>query len=298
MIIRRGEKKRKQKNKINRKRPSLGLIIKKFFFWTIFLGFWATALWTIFFSDVMRANQVVVESSRVQKEEVEAIVRDSISKKYLSLIPQDNLLLIPEKKIEQRIKQKFIFIRDVEVTRSFPRSIKVHVEERESHIVWCSNNKCLLVDERAEAFYELGPNDKKLEEQLVQVKDLSGKEVQLEMRVAEPSFIKFCEDLPDRIALFTGIQIENRLETPSSMSEEVRASTVGGWTLMLSTERSVDAQSEILKKVIKDKIPSDKIQQLEYIDLRIKGKATFKFSESEPEEHEDEAKSEEEEDAS
>lgn len=280
MIIRRGDKKRKQNRKINRERPSFGLILKKIFFWLIFLSFWILTFWTIFYSEVMTVENIEIESSIAEKSEIEQLIRRSISGTYLSVIPKDNLLLVSKKNIRDMIQNEFIFVRRVEMTRSFPKTIKVSIEERESHIIWCSSRKCHLVDERAEAFYEIKEKEV-FEAPVIRVEDQSGKEVFLGSRVAKPNFVEFCEHMPEKITSISGIAVGSELSTPSSMSNEVRVVASDGWSLLLSTERSAETQGEILKKIMNEKIDADKIDEIEYVDLRIKGKATFKFKSDE-----------------
>jgi cell division septal protein FtsQ len=125
----------------------------------------------------------------------------------------------------------------------------------------------------------------------VKINDISGKEVGLGSRVAKTTFVDFCEHMPEKISSIVNLDISSNLFTPSSMSSEVRTSVNNKWDLLLSTERPIETQGEILKKIINEKIEPGKIEEIEYIDLRIKGKATFKLR---PEEEEEENKEQQE----
>lgn len=61
------------------------------------------------------------------------------------------------------------------------------------------------------------------------------------------------------------------------MAEELRVETRDGWRVYFSTARTIETQAKVLREIIDDKITEDNIAQLEYIDLRIKGKASFRF---------------------
>ena len=277
MVIKKVQnKKRKQ----NREKMSLAECCKKIFFWIAFLGFWVLAVWTLLFSDVMRVENIIVDSSRAEKEEVRKIVRSQIDGSYLGIIPKSNLLVTPDDKIKKKLKESFIFAKDVRMKKSFPKTVEISLEERDSHIVWCSNSFCYLVDENAEAFYVVDDPSAEYVENLVVVTDVSNKEVGIGSRVADPIFVEFCERLPGTIGGQTEIEIERNVSTPSSMSEEVRVTTTDGWKILLSTSRGIDSQVEIIKKLLREKIPPEKVSHIEYFDLRIKGKATFRYKES------------------
>lgn len=285
MIFRRG---RNQKKKQNRKRTSVGFVIKRIIFWTVFLGFWAVAFWTLFLSDVMRVESIVVDSSRAEKEEIRRLARDEITGTYLDVLPKDNLLIIPRQAIIESLHNSFIFIKNVKVVRSFPKTIEISVEERESHMIWCNGSSCVLVDERAEAFYNLDSGTNEVAKDLVKVTDTSGKEIIIGARVASPRFIKFCENLPQAVQQQAGITIGNDLETPSSMSEEVKAITSGGWRILFSTNRSIEIQGKVLEKILNETITPERKDKIEYIDLRIKGKTTFKLKNEDDDKDKDE----------
>ncbi|MEA2007414.1 MAG: FtsQ-type POTRA domain-containing protein [Patescibacteria group bacterium] len=292
MIIRRNKKNRKIKN---RKKQSWLSFFRKVVFWLIFILFWGVSLWTLFFSDVMKVTNVesVGDSENFSSFHVEQHVGEIISRKFLGLIPRDNLLLISKKSIVKEIKESHGLIRDVSVERRFPNTIVIGIEERESHIIWCNNEICVLLDERGEAFGDVEDFDG---EKDVRVFDTSNKKFELGDRVAEPEFVFFSEKLPDMFFEELSIEIEPTLQTPSSMSGEIRLKTKDGWEGMFSTNRPMGVQMKVMKKILKEKIGPEKVSQLEYIDLRIKGKAMYKFKQEEEknENEEDEKEVEEE----
>lgn len=280
-----------KKGKQNRARTSWRYVLGKVSFWLFFLGFWTVAIWTILFSDAMRIEEIIVYSNRADVVEVESIAKRAIEGCYFGALPRNNLLIVPNRRIEREVKKSFIFVRDVKVTRSFPKKITVNVEERESHIMWCNLSKCMLVDERAETFFDIEKGKMKTTEDVMVVVDKSDKELDIGTQVANPTFIKFCEELPVVLEKRMGIEIDKTLITPSSMSEEVRVATKEGWRLLLSTNRPIETQGGIARKILEESISKEDIERLEYIDVRIKGKATFKLrqnKEDKSEENEDE----------
>ena len=276
MIIHRN-KNTKKKKKQNRQRASFFSILLRVFFWLVFLGFWGVAIWTLFFSEVMRVGQVVVNSNKADQEQVKRLVRTEMGKRYLSLVPKDNLLIIPKGKIRKALSDSFIFVKKVDIERSFPQTVVVKLTERESHIVWCSGGNCFLVDENAEAFYAVADTSQEQAKDLIVVSDASQKTVQLGERVVSADFVEFCESLSQTLAQKTDVQVEKKMSTPSPMSEEIRVQTTEGWQILFSTARKLEPQVEIIKKILTEKISPEQRKELEYLDLRIKGKATFKL---------------------
>ena len=261
-------------------------IVKKVFFWLIFLGFWGITIWTLLFSDVMKVETVVVDSEKANKKEVKKIAQSEMRGNYLGVVPKGNLLVIPKKKIRESLQESFIFIRSVSIEKDFPKTIKISLEERENHLIWCSRASCFFVDENAEAFFVADISSEDQIGDLVIVSDISEKEIGIGERVAKVSFVKFCENLPQIIKQQTGIEIEKNISTPSFMSEEVRARTKDGWQILFSTSREIDTQAKIINKILRESIPEEKRGEIEYLDLRIKGKATFKLKGEEKDEEE------------
>lgn len=244
----------------------------------VFMLFWGVAVWTLFFSNVMKVQHVVNASTNIGLPDlhIESHVQQIISGKFFNVVPKDNLLLISKKSIINELKKSHKLIRDVSITKKFPTSIIVDIQQRKSHIIWCNKQACMLVDERGEAFCEAEDFDSN---ENVKVLDTSDKSFVLGDRVADPKFVIFSEQLPLAFSDELHIEIEPILRTPSSISEEVRIVTSDGWEGFFSTTRPLEVQLKVLKKILHEKIQLTQMSQLEYVDLRIKGKATYRFKE-------------------
>ncbi len=282
MIIRKNKKNRKTKN---RRKESWLSFIKKIMFWTVFMSFWGVATWTLLFSNVMKVQHIVSTGVSADLSDllIEEHVQQIISGKYFNVVPKDNLLLISKKSIADKLKKDHKLIRDVSIMKKFPTSILVNIQKRKNYIIWCNKHKCMFIDERGEAFCEIEDFE---DNEKIKVIDTSNKAFSLGDRVADPKFAIFSKQLPKALLEELHIEIEPILRTPSSMSEEVRVITSDGWKGFFSTSRSLDVQLKVLKKILREKIQPTQMSQLEYVDLRIKGKATYKFKQHDEEEDE------------
>lgn len=262
----------------NKKKTTFFDIIKKIFFWFLFFGFWVTTIWVLFFSSVMKIAEIEVEDILQEKQTIQTMVRNNISGKYFDFIPRDNLILFPEKRIEREISNKFMLIRKVKIEREFPTKIIVKIERRELSVVWCEDADCWLVDEYAEAFHQIVRQNLKEDDRSVVITDGSGKTVKKGDKVVDAKIIKLSSNLSEIIETESGVEIDQKsIYIPSPVSGELRAETKQGWKVYFSTERPVLIQAKILRKILNSKFIKEDIAELEYIDLRIKGKIIYRF---------------------
>ena len=290
MVAKNRKKNRRIKRKTgNQKRKTGVLIFKRILFWFVFFLFIGTAFWTFFLSSAMRIEEIQINEVQFNKEQLRTDIREVAENSRFLFLKRDNLLLLPVKKIREKIKGQSNLIRDVRIVRKFPKTILVEIEERVSKAVWCSGDNCMILDERGESFQEISVDKKdELSEYYVIITDTSNKEIFLNEKIIGTDFIEFCEKLPGVIKEKASVAIKPFLRLPSSIAGEVRAETEDGWTIYFSTEKNAFLQAMVLKKILKKKIPKDKRGELEYIDLRLKGRVIFKLKEEEKEEIDEE----------
>lgn len=262
----------------NKKKTTFFDIIKKVFFWLFFFGFWIAAIWTIIFSSVMRIENIEIEGATEDKLGVSGIIESVINEKYFEFVPKNNLLTIPFARIENDILNRFIMVRSVLIERKFPKTINVKVERREKFVVWCSGDSCWFVDERAEAFHEIETDDVEKMDREIIIRDGSEKLIERGSKVIGIEIIDLCGKLATLAETSGDLEIKrNSFYIPSPVSGEVRVETRQGWEVYFSTERSILAQFKILGRILGNKIALEDVDELEYIDLRIKGKAVYRF---------------------
>jgi len=262
----------------NKKRNTFFEIFKKMLFWLIFFGFFAAAVWTIVFSPVMKIEKVEIQGAAEDETAISAIIEKDIRGKYFDFIPRNNLLTFPFRKIETEILAEFIMIRKAKIKREFPTKMVLEIERRKDPLIWCSGERCWLVDETGEAFAETEKPHETEGQSDVLVTDGSGKSVEKGDKVAHVEIVDVASNLPLTIADNSGIEIENQsLYIPSPVSGEIRAKTKDAWEIYFSTTRPISGQIEILKRILASKITTEDLAQLEYVDLRLKGKVVYRF---------------------
>jgi cell division septal protein FtsQ len=262
----------------NKKKCSFFEIFKKMLFWMLFLVFFVATFWTIIFSPVMKIGEIEILGANEDKVKILAIIKKDIVGKYFDFIPRNNLLTFPINKIETEISNEFVMVRNVKIEREFPTKIVLKIEKRRDPIIWCSNENCWLVDETAAAFAKIEKPYEIIAESDILVTDGSGKDVEKGDRVAHVEIIEIASNLSRIISENSGIEAEKKsIYIPASVSGEIRIKTKESWEIYFSTARPILGQVEILKKILASKITLEDLAQLEYVDLRLKGKVVYRF---------------------
>lgn len=275
VIINRSQRAAKKATKAQWKK-----IIRRILFWTLFIAFISVCIWILFFSAMLEVTLINVANKRIERSKVEDLVRQRVAGAYWGVLPKNNLIVIPEKQIEQDLKDNFNLIKEVTVTRVFPNALLVELAERESEIVWCQQGECYLVDENGTVFYKLKPTDEELYRQdLVRVEDRSQSGIEVGKTIVDPSAVAYLIGLVSKFEQHGQLEIQPVFWTPSAISGEIRVRTKAGWEIFLNLAQPVEGQVGILKKVIQEKVSPEKIDDLQYIDLRLKERVVYKLNE-------------------
>lgn len=270
---------------------SWSIFFKKLLFWLLFIAFLGVNGWIFLFSDYTKIQKVEIITEKLDKKPLEDISNNFRGEFWFKYFPKNNLFLFPRKKLAQSLKDQFKVIRTVRFESKFPDTLVVKIEERQAIVIWCSNDKCFLLDETGLIFHQLQAGEKEGE----QFKDYN--------IIIDNSFLELVETNQTietgQLALVSleikkllkekiGLDIERELQTPSIISKELRVKTITGWEIYFSLEEDLGAQIELLKELLKNGISQGEKENLKYIDLRITGKAIYKASFEKQEEKKDE----------
>lgn len=284
-----------KKNK-TKKKNTIKIFLKRLLFYFLFLGFIALVIWVLFLSDFMKVSNVHIDNGMLGVARIEQLVKKEVDKKIIGYIPKNNLILVSKKKIESSLKNEFKLIDLVEIKKEFPSTILVKVAERQEVFIWCSKEECFLVDKSGTAFYKLDESEKdffKREKGMVIFNDKSNKQIILNKEVVPESTTLFCRQVIPGIEEELKIKVKREISTPSSMSGEITLETEEGWKVHFNTLEVAKEQVQILKKVLGEEFIKEESVDLEYIDLRLKGKVIYKFRGSEDEDEKEEESSKE-----
>lgn len=252
-------------------------------FYTLLVCFVGVLVYVLFFSLYLNVANVTISGTKeLNSQEIQQVVNDSLQGKYLGLIPKNNFLFVSQDKIENLLSENYKKIRSLRVSKKFPDTVNIDIDERKALLVWCSAEKCYLLDENGAAYGEADFSSPELTgNNLLQINDTSGREVIVGTNVIEPSYEQYVLSIKDAMSA-VGFETTGQYYTPSRMAEEINVKTSQDSALYFSTQFPLESAMRTLSTVLKKEIPEDKRGEIAYIDLRNENKAFYKFKNVEP----------------
>ena len=261
------------------KKKSLGQTIKKLFLWVLFLSFLGVSGWVLFFSDYTKIKQVEFIADKLDKKILGDISDKYRSEFWLKYGSRNNFFLFPRGSFTKELEDQFEVIREVNFKNQFPDKLVVEVEERQGIIIWCSRENCFLVDEIGLVFYMLQDNEKEQRfEEYDVVIDKSYSEVAEDWKIEKSQLVVFVYQIKKLIEEKTDLEVQREIETPSMISREIRIRTKEGWQIYFNIENDPEDQVDLLREILNVSISEEEKNHLNYIDLRIAGKAIYNAS--------------------
>lgn len=254
----------------NYKRPKVQtsfFSFKKFFIYSFLVILIGGLIYFVFLAGFFEVKNIILLNNRfLTQKEVESVL-DSILRKKFFNFEFNNILFINSKTAENLLVQNYPNLSSVKITKKLPNTLQVEVSEREGVIVWDSGDGKYLVDEQGVVFSEYSG-----ENNLPKVVDSKKLPVELNSRIIMDNFVSFVLDLVGKLPRETNIVIDSIIIPESTY--DIWIKTKEGFDIYFDVTRSLNAQLGKLKILLKE--IEDEINNLEYIDLRIKDKVFYK----------------------
>jgi len=253
-----------------------GGIFRSKIFWFCFLAlvFLGTGIDIVFFSSVFQVGNIKIEGNRkVSLEDIKNIISKNTDKKF-GFVETKSIFLAELNKISDEILKDMPQIAKVNLIRDFPNTISAQVVERIPVAVFCQLDKCFLIDNTGVVFEETSeiPGDMP---KITKV-DFSG-EINPVRKVAE-----FSNGVKLREAVITGeqttdilkiaLQVKNfglsAAEFSIKSDARIDIRTSEGWEIFINPQKDIDSQLKNLGIILKEKLPTERRKNLQYIDLR------------------------------
>jgi cell division septal protein FtsQ len=246
---------RMKRLRVKKKKP----FFKKPIFWiSIFLILiLAGVSYVLFFSNVFKIKEIEISGEeKIQKEDFKKFLRDKIA--------ATNILLTKLSPIRNEILKNFPQISSIEIKRKFPSTLIFKISERKEVAAFCQKEDCYLVDKEGIAFERGGEGILKIE------RENFGGGIKPGDRVIE-------KEILDKI-LEISKRIEFGIEKVSIISEDnLHFKTFQGFEIFIDPQKDIDWQITKLKVALENAIPKEKLNELEYIDLRFGNFAYTKY---------------------
>lgn len=241
--------------------------------------FFCIVFYALFFSSFLKITNVSIEGVRdLEREKIQEEIERYLDERFVYVFGKNNLIVFGEAGIEEALKEKFKKIRSVSVSKEFPGSVTISIVEKDLLLLWCSREKCFMIDEEGRAYQEADLNSKKIKENdLIRVSDLSGKEIDEGGYVLEKGYCDFVLSLKDQIWNELRIAVSAEFETPSRIADEVIVATSEGWKIYFDSRKPLGGSIENLGIFLKKEADHNKRSNLEYVDLRAGNKIFYKL---------------------
>ena len=244
----------------NQKKHTHGWIKKVIFLATIVFG-----IWSFFWLPYFRIKEIGINDPLVNREEIENKLGLLLYSHTRLFLPKNNFFLFPQKSAEKTIFENGLGV--AEIKKKFPDKISIYFEEVKPKFLYCTQVECFYIDKNGVP-YESAPFFSVSPIPLLELK--MGKE-----------FVLGEEFLPKTEAEFI-IEFEKETEKIGfivksvKIKEDLEITTNEGWKLILLLgEKNYKDVAEKLSLLLEHKIK--KRSGLEYVDMRLEGKAYYKL---------------------
>lgn len=211
-------------------------------------------------------------------------LKDVLNQEKFIVLKNDNINFFDIDDAKTDLMLAFPRIEEISLEKKYPSSIKISIKEKEISEILCKgdknsdsqkeeyDSKCYFIDKNGVAFDEAAQTQGFL---ILKIIDKRGQDFGLNSKALNKEFVdfvgvirkKFKSALSQNIKWFV-------LEHPAQ--REVVA-VVDNWRIIFDIEGSPEKQLFVLKEVI-DKEIKDQKNNLEYVDLRIDGRAYYKLA--------------------
>lgn len=255
--------------------------MKKILWVILFLFFLGSLIWVLFFSYFTQIKKLEIVGDFSDEKAVRIFLEDSLKRKNWLAISFGNFFFFSEKDIENSLRERFPLIKKVEIRKKFPEEVFFSFESRQGVFVWCFGEKCYWVDANGELFF--GPQNI-TEVEKTNYPIVLGKENGdrfLGEKVFSSELSAFLYEVTNLLKENDQFQIARTFVSPDIASNELRVSFLNGWQAYFNFKDSVALQVKTLERILKEKLKDVPEEKIEYIDLRISGRAIFKLREGE-----------------
>lgn len=290
--------------------------LKKILLLGLFFCCLAALSYFLIWSPYFWIQQIQVKSpadpAYFQPEDVRRVAENVLEEKIQGLIPLKSIFLVKKKKISNKVYQEFPGVESVGVKIEFPNSLKIEIKQRQKVGIWCQSEYEVIRPEQevdlatsTAVSTEISEDEEDKVEEIKQRKiikcfeiDRQGiifnqsplvrgemilniysqeDEVWLVKQVLASDLINFILTLYREIGKIKTAD-NNKLavsEFDVFSVEDIRAETGFGWKIYFNPVDSLDSQLNALERVLQEEIDKNYLD-LEYMDLRIKGRVYYK----------------------
>jgi hypothetical protein len=249
---------------------------------SLILSFLAATIYIFLFSSLLTISAIdIVGADGLSADSLNRTIVSDMEGKIEGILKRNNFLVADTGSIERDLAQKYKRIKTVEIIKKFPDRLVVRLQERTPLLIYCSAGDCFVMDEDGTAFAKADFQGGELgEKDLIVLTDESGKKIVPDDFSMDLGFMRFVLDVKDLLDE-DGIGIKKYFSTPILISGDLHVEVDAGWKIYFNQESGAKNGVEMLKTVLRESIDEGRINDLEYIDVRLADKVYYKFKNNE-----------------
>ncbi|MCX6766276.1 MAG: FtsQ-type POTRA domain-containing protein [Candidatus Moranbacteria bacterium] len=261
-----------------KEKPKKGGFFSRFLFWLLLVGFLGICVFLLFFSTFLDISKITIQGNQdISSVEISKVVEKSLEGNYLKYLPKKNFFLASEANIGNAVKNNFNRLEVASIGKKFPDTIVAKVVERKAELAWCSAGVCYFVDGSGLVYGgAAGSEDDLRVGNFLVVVDDSAIPVEIGKTKISPDFIGYVEGANAMMRDDLKIEPVASYHTPGIASQEVSVMTSEGWILKISSEYSIDEAKNIIQTLFEKDLNGETRKNMDYLDLRVKGKVYYK----------------------
>lgn len=231
--------------------------------------------------EALRVDTVEVRglhaASAVSPGDVERQIQSVMAGQRWLFFPKSNFFLLSSEGIENKLRQEFSQLSEVNVSKKFPNKLTVKLKERVLWGIYCQADnspggaagRCFYLDERGVAYEDVSGY-----EGLLLPVISSGRAVVQGERAVESETLEFFKQARESLAAVNADLLS--LTFATSTPADVRLSLAESWYVAASVAQPIQEWFEVLKTLLEKDI-GERRGDLEYVDLRFGRKVFYKF---------------------
>lgn len=251
--------------------------VRTYFFIFLLLVLVGALIYFLWFWSGFKITKINIEGEKlVDIQELKAVLFSLLGDRAFYFLPQDKIFIFPTGKIKEKLLAKFSEIKEINLKRELPDTLFLKLEEREKTGIWCfkETNNCFYFDKEGVIFHPAPLMMSSLTLSIFsssQEKPILGQQL-LESRDIEKIFQ--IKELCKQKANLDLVSLENY--SPNSFDFEFISRP--GWRIFFNTNEELEEQVYVLVQTLEKEIGESQ-SNLDYIDLRVKNRAYYKYRE-------------------
>ncbi len=236
----------------------------------IFVIFLVLVLQAIFQIKLFRLTKIEINNNQeLQVDEVKNFVQTQLDRSRLIMFKNNNYFLVKISRLEKDLIANFN-LDGVEITKNFPHTIKISLQEKISQFIWQKDDTLYLISAKG----VLNRQIEALNEKYLILQDLRAQKPESE-QILNDNELNLINKIGD--AWTANFNDDNKLtriylsDDLSQLNVQVKA----GYVIKLDATKDINEQLNNLKKVLAENIITDP-NSVEYIDLRFGDRIFFK----------------------